>query len=35
MKLIQIHPSDNAAVALEDIARGETLEISGGDTKSP
>ena len=28
MKLIQIHPSDNAAVALEDIARGETLESS-------
>ena len=26
MKLIQIHPSDNVAVALETIAQGEALE---------
>lgn len=29
MKLIHIHPSDNVAVALEDISRGETLETGG------
>lgn len=27
MRLIQIHPRDNVAVALEDISRGEALEI--------
>lgn len=29
MKLIHIHPCDNVAVALEDIAKGETLTVSG------
>ncbi len=29
MKLIRIHPADNVAVALEDIAKGETLEVQG------
>ena len=29
MKLIQIHPDDNVAVALEDIAQGETLSLEG------
>lgn len=29
MKLIQIHSGDNVAVALEDITRGEALEIGG------
>ena len=27
MKLIQIHPRDNVAVALEDVAKGEALEL--------
>ena len=30
MRLIRIHPADNVAVALEDIAAGETLEVSEG-----
>ena len=30
MRLIHIHPMDNVAVALEDIAAGETLELQGG-----
>ena len=29
MKLIQIHPDDNVAVALEDIQKGESLELGG------
>lgn len=29
MKLIHIHPLDNVAVALEDIAKGETLDTQG------
>ena len=29
MKLIQIHPDDNVAVALEDIRKGESLELNG------
>lgn len=29
MKLIQIHPRDNVAVALEDFAQGEALEMGG------
>lgn len=29
MKLIHIHPLDNVAVALEDIAKGETLDAQG------
>ena len=29
MKLIRIHPADNVAVALEDIAKGEALEVQG------
>ena len=29
MKLIRIHPSDNVAVALEDVAAGETLSVGG------
>ena len=29
MKLIKIHPADNVAVALEDVARGETLTADG------
>ena len=30
MKLIRIHPLDNVAVALEDIAAGEALALSDG-----
>ena len=30
MKLIRIHPMDNVAVALEDIAAGETLTVQAG-----
>ena len=30
MKLIRIHPTDNVAVALEDIAAGEVLEVRDG-----
>ena len=30
MKLIQIHPADNVAVALEDIAAGESVALSDG-----
>ena len=29
MKLIRIHPSDNVAVALEDLAQGEKLAVDG------
>lgn len=29
MRLIQIHPSDNVAVALEDLSQGEVLSIGG------
>lgn len=29
MKLIHIHPSDNVAVALEDLHRGETISVDG------
>ena len=29
MKLIQIHPRDNVAVALETVAKGEALELGG------
>ena len=29
MKLIQIHPNDNVAVALEDIRKGESVEVNG------
>ncbi len=29
MRLIQIHPSDNVAVALEDLSRGEALTVGG------
>ena len=30
MKIIQIHPSDNVAVALEDVKSGETVSVEGG-----
>ncbi|MBO7728213.1 MAG: altronate dehydratase, partial [Oscillospiraceae bacterium] len=29
MRLIQIHPDDNVAVALENIPQGETIRLSG------
>ena len=29
MKIIRIHPQDNVAVALEDVAQGETLSVGG------
>ena len=29
MKLIRIHPSDNVAVALTDIKKGETVDVDG------
>ena len=29
MKLIRIHPRDNVAVALEDLAQGEVLSVAG------
>ena len=32
MRLIRIHPADNVAVALEDIAAGESLTLDGGVT---
>ena len=32
MKLIRIHPADNVAVALEDVKRGETVSLDGGET---
>ena len=31
MKLIRIHPRDNVAVALEDLAQGEALSVDGQD----
>ena len=31
MKLIRIHPADNVAVALEDVKRGETIPLDGGE----
>lgn len=32
MKAIQIHPSDNVVVALEDIVKGETIKLGAGQT---
>ena len=29
MKLLKIHPNDNVAVALEDVAAGEAIEVAG------
>ena len=29
MKIIRIHPQDNVAVALEDVAQGEALSVGG------
>ena len=34
MKYIQIHPNDNVAVMLEDIARGEKVSVEGGEVIS-
>ena len=31
MKLIQIHPRDNVAVALDTVAQGETISLAAGD----
>ena len=29
MKVIRLHPRDNVAVALEDVAQGEGLSVDG------
>ena len=34
MKLIQIHPDDNVAVALEDIRKGEALTLDLGNVET-
>ncbi len=31
MKLIQIHPRDNVAVALDTVVQGETISLAAGD----
>ena len=31
MKVIRLHPRDNVAVALEDVAQGEVLSLDGAE----